>query len=218
MPDLASDDTLLTRLRARDERAFEAIVDSWSGGMARVARNFVSTHESAAEVVQDTWLAVIHGLDTFEGRSSLKTWVFRILINTAKRRGSNEYRTTPMSSLVDDEGVGPTVDPARFRSEGESYPHHWRELPLPWPSPEQRVLDGELRARVVDAVNRLPARQAAVITLRDIEGYDSGEVCDLLDISAANQRVLLHRARAFARGRIEEYVMAVAAGEGSVTA
>jgi RNA polymerase sigma-70 factor (ECF subfamily) len=209
--DPADDAALLAELRAGDERAFEAIVDAWSGGMTRVARNFVSTPDTAAEVVQDTWLAVVTGLDQFEGRSSLKTWVFRILINTAKRRGATERRTTPMSSLAGDEpDSGPTVDPDRFQKPGEPYPHHWREFPVPWPSPEQAALDSELRGRVAAAVSELPERQRIVITLRDIEGCDAREVCELLDITSENQRVLLHRARAAVRGRIEEYVAATA--------
>lgn len=212
MVDLADDDALLAQLRARDARAFEAMVDAWSGGMTRVARNFVSTHDSAIDVVQEAWLAVIHGLDRFEGRSSLKTWVFRILINTAKKRGVSEHRTLPLSSLADGD-LGPTVDPARFRGVDDPYPHHWWEMPVAWPSPEQAVLADEFRSRVAAAVAELPARQAVVITLRDIEGYDAGEVCDLLGVTAANQRVLLHRARAFVRCRLEEYVTTVAVRE-----
>lgn len=207
MPDSADEAKLLADLRAGSEPAFAAIVDAWSGGMARVARNFVSTQDSALEVVQDTWLAVIAGLDGFEGRSTVKTWIFRILINTAKRRGVTEHRTMPMSSLAgDDLGEGPTVDPDRFQQAGEPYPHHWREFPPRWPSPEQAALDQELRRRVAAAVSELPPRQRLVITLRDIEGCDAREVCDLLEISAENQRVLLHRARAAVRGKIEEYV------------
>lgn len=212
--DPADDAEVLSKLRAGDERAFEAIVEAWSGGMTRVARGFLSTQDSAAEVVQDTWLAVIAGLDRFEGRSSLKTWVYRILINTAKRRGLVEHRTIPMSSLGDDElDAGPTVDPARFRHPGEPYANHWREFPLAWPSPDQMLLDGELRARIVEAVEQLPERQRLVITLRDIEGYDASEVCALLDLTESNQRVLLHRARAAARGRIEDYVTARASSD-----
>ena len=205
--DPADDAGLLAQLRAGDERAFDAIVEAWSGGMTRVARNFVSTPDSATEVVQDAWLAVIAGLDRFEGRSSLKTWVYRVLINTAKRRGLVEHRTVPMSSLADGSDSGPTVDPARFRQSGEPYAHHWQEFPEAWPSPEQLLLDGELGARITDAVDRLPHRQRLVITLRDIEGYDASEVCALLDITPANQRVLLHRARAAVRERIEDYVI-----------
>jgi RNA polymerase sigma-70 factor (ECF subfamily) len=205
--DPADAEELLARLRAGDERAFEGLVEAWSGGMTRVARSFVSTQDSAVEVVQDTWLAVIAGLDRFEGRSSLKTWTYRILINTAKRRGLVEHRTIPMSSLGDEDS-GPTVDPARFRQPGEPYAHHWQEFPEAWPPPDQLLLDGELRARIVDAVEQLPERQRLVITLRDIEGYGASEVCELLDLTESNQRVLLHRARAAVRGRIEDYVTA----------
>lgn len=207
--DPADEAALLAQLRAGDQPAFEAIVEAWSGGMTRVARAVVSTQDSAIEVVQDTWLAVIAGLNRFEGRSSLKTWVYRILINTAKRRAVTERRTVPMSSLEDDDsGSGPTVDPARFRQPGELYAHHWREFPPAWPSPDQMLLDQELRARIAAAIEQLPERQRLVITLRDIEGYDAKEVCALLDLTESNQRVLLHRARAAVRGRIEDYVIA----------
>ena len=203
------DDELVARLRDRDEAAFVMLLDAWSDGLLRLARSFVSTTDSAAEVVQDTWLAVIQGIGKFEGRSSLKTWVYRILVNTAKRRGRRESRTVPWSSLLptpDDEG--PTVDPARFGGPGDPYPGHWREFPAPWPSPEQHALADEVRAQVGAALAQLPERQRVVIMLRDVEGYGSDEVRSILDISAANQRVLLHRARAFVRGRLEEYYAA----------
>lgn len=204
------DDVLVARLRDRDEAAFVMLLDAWSDGLLRLARSFVSTTDSAAEVVQDTWLAVIQGIGKFEGRSSLKTWVYRILVNTAKRRGRRESRTVPWSSLLptpDDEG--PTVDPVRFGGPGDPYPGHWREFPAPWPSPEQHALADEVRAQVGAALAQLPERQRVVIMLRDVEGYGSDEVRSILDISAANQRVLLHRARAFVRGRLEEYYAAV---------
>lgn len=204
------DEVLAARLRDRDEAAFALLLDAWSNGMLRLARSFVSTNDSAAEVVQDTWLAVVQGIGKFEGRSSLKTWVYRILVNTAKRRGGREDRTVPWSSVwptADDEG--PTVDPTRFGGPGDRFPGHWLEFPAPWPSPEQQTLAGEVRAQVASAVAQLPDRQRVVITLRDVEGYGSDEVCSILEISAANQRVLLHRARAFVRGRLEEYFAAV---------
>jgi len=203
------DDELVARLRDRDEAAFVMLLDAWSDGLLRLARSFVSTTDSAAEVVQDTWLAVIQGIGKFEGRSSLRTWVYRILVNTAKRRGRRESRTVPWSSLLptpDDEG--PTVDPARFGGPGDPYPGHWRQFPAPWPSPEQHALADEVRAQVGAALAQLPERQRVVIMLRDVEGYGSDEVRSILDISAANQRVLLHRARAFVRGRLEEYYAA----------
>lgn len=209
------DDELVARLGAGDGAAFALVVDAWSPGMLRLARSFVSTGESAAEVVQDAWLAVIKGIEKFEGRSSLKTWVYRILVNTAKRRGAREGRSVPWSSLSGSEDNGPTVDPARFQRAGEPYPGHWREFPAPWPLPEQQALAGELRAQVAAAVGELPHRQRVVITLRDVEGYDSDEVSEILDITAGYQRVLLHRARAFVRGRLEEYFAAAGAARQS---
>ena len=208
--DFPPDEVLVARLRDGDEAAFVLLVDAWSGGMARLARSFVATSESAAEVVQDTWLAVIRGIDSFEGRASLKTWTYRILVNTAKRRGAREGRTIPMSSLLPtDEDYGPTVDPARFLEAGHRWAGHWREFPAVWPSPEHAALSGEIHAQVAEAVAVLPHRQRIVITLRDVEGYSSDEVREILDISAANQRVLLHRARAFVRARLESYFATV---------
>jgi RNA polymerase sigma-70 factor (ECF subfamily) len=202
------DDELVGRLCDGDEDAFALLVDAWSPGMLRVARGFVSTNDSAAEVVQEAWLAVITGIAAFEGRSSLKTWVYRILANTAKRRGAREGRSVPWSSLPGADEHGPTVDPERFQGAGEPYPGHWRHFPAPWTLPEHATLAGELRAQVVLALDALPHRQRVVITLRDVEGYDSDEVAEILDITPGNQRVLLHRARAFVRGRLEEYFAA----------
>jgi RNA polymerase sigma-70 factor (ECF subfamily) len=211
-PDLPSDAELVARLRGRDEAAFALALDAWSGGMSRVARSIVSTHASADEVVQDAWLAVIQAIGTFEARSSLKTWVYRILVNTAKRRAMREGRHVSWS-LIPGEDDTPTVDPARFGGPGDPFPGHWLAFPAPWPSPEQNMLAGEIQAQVEAALAALPERQRVVITLRDVEGYSSDEVCSILDISAANQRVLLHRARAFVRGRLEEYFVASAASD-----
>ncbi|QLY29232.1 RNA polymerase sigma factor [Nocardia huaxiensis] len=206
MPGVAEAE-LLARLRAGDETAFAAVLDRWSDGMLWLARDFVSTNESAAEVVQDTWLAVIEGIDGFEGRSSLQTWVFRILVNLAKRRGLAEHRSLPFSSVLPaDDDSGPTVDPSRFQRSDEPYPHHWRSMPAPWPAPEQALLDSELGARISAALDELPRRQRIVVGLRDLHGYTAAEVCSILEITPANQRVLLHRARAALRGRIEEYL------------
>ncbi len=203
------DEELVARLREGDEDAFALVLDGWSGGMLRVARSFVSTEESAAEVVQETWLAVIEGIGRFEGRSSLKTWIYRILTNTAKRRGSREHKVVPLSSVGTSTGAspdsGPTVDPDRFSPPGDPFPGHWWEFPAAWPTPEQGVISTEVRCRLEAALDELPDRQRVVITLRDVEGYASEEVCELLEITAANQRVLLHRARAFVRGKLEEY-------------
>jgi RNA polymerase sigma-70 factor (ECF subfamily) len=207
--ELPTDVELVDRLRNRDEEAFALVLDAWSGGMARVARSIVSTHASADEVVQDAWLAVVQGIGRFEGRSSLKTWVYRILLNTAKRRAVREGRHVSWSPVAGEDDT-PTVDPARFRGPGDRYPGHWLAFPAPWPSPEQDMLAGEVQAQVEAALAELPDRQRVVITLRDVEGYGADEVCSILEVSAANQRVLLHRARAFVRGKLEEYFVASA--------
>ncbi|GAB3824599.1 RNA polymerase sigma factor [Kribbella italica] len=200
MDDLPVDKVLVRRLCDRDESAFALVLDRWSGGMLRLARSYVSTEASAAEVVQETWLAVIEGIDRFEGRSSLRTWVYRILTNTAQRRGSREHQMVPSDELGQ-----PTVDPQRFQSEGQPFPGHWWEPPPVWPEPEGGVLTDEVRGLLVAALEELPERQRVVIALRDAEGWPADEVCELLDITAANQRVLLHRARAFVRAKLETY-------------
>lgn len=175
--------------------------------MLLLARTFVSTDASAEEVVQDTWVAVIGGIDRFEGRSSLRTWVYRILVNTAKKRGMRESRTLPWSSLVaHDEDLGPTLEPTLFRGAGDQYPGHWRSFPQEWGSSEGSVLAGEVRAQVRNAIDALPVRQRVVITLRDVMGHSSNEVCQMLEISSANQRVLLHRARAAVRTHLARYL------------
>jgi RNA polymerase sigma-70 factor (ECF subfamily) len=191
-------------LAARDEQAFARLLDLWGPAMLRVARSHVSTDASAEEVVQDAWLAVLRGIDRFEGRSTLRTWVFRIVSNTAKTRGVRERRTVPVSSLRRDDGSGvPTVDPDRFRPAGDEYAGHWRSFPNPWPSPEQRAVGAEVGQVVADALAGLPAQQRTAVTLRDVHGFDAAEVCRLLHVSDGNQRVLLHRGRAALRQRLE---------------
>jgi RNA polymerase sigma-70 factor, ECF subfamily len=212
--ELPPDGELVARLRASDDDAFALVLDAWSGGMTRVARSIVSTHASADEVVQDAWLAVIQGIEGFEGRSSVKTWVYRILVNTAKRRALREGRQVSWSPVAGEDD-SPTVEPARFGGPGDRFPGHWLAFPAPWPSPEQDMLAGEVQAQVEAALAELPARQRVVITLRDVEGYGSDEVSSILEISAANQRVLLHRARAFVRGKLEEYFVASTSDAGT---
>jgi len=211
--EIPPDDELVARLRGRDESAFALLVDAWSPGMIRVARSIVSTDASAAEVVQDAWLAVVSGIGGFEGRSAVRTWVYRIVVNTAIRRSRRESRTVPVSSLpaggVEAEDAGPTVDPARFRRAGEPWAGHWREFPAAWPSPERAALDAEVRRTVACAIDRLPERQRLVISLRDVDGCTAEEVCAIMDVSGANQRVLLHRARAFVRAELEAYFATV---------
>lgn len=198
---------LLTRLRKGDEATFVAVLDEWSRGMVRAARAYVASDEAAQDVVQETWLAIIRGLDQFEGRSSLRTWAYRILINIARTQGVKDRRTVAWSSLVPEE-VGPTVDPSRFRGPQDPYTGHWREKPATWPSPETEIVSREVRRTIEAALVDLPHPHRVVITLRDMNGYSAEEVCTILQISAANQRVLLHRARAAVRGRIEEYFTA----------
>ena len=175
--------------------------------MLRAARAYVASDEAAEDVVQETWLAIIRGVDRFEGRSSLRTWAYRILVNLARRQGVKDSRTVAWPSL-DPEDFGPTVDPGRFQGPGDPQPGHWRRFPMAWPSAETEVVSREVRHVIEAALADLPHRQRVVITLRDVDGYGSGEVCSILEISAANQRVLLHRARAAVRGRLEEYYAA----------
>jgi RNA polymerase sigma-70 factor (ECF subfamily) len=206
--DRTMDAVLVARLRAGDESAFAHVVDAWSPMMLRVARTFVSTDASAQEIVQETWLAVVGGLDRFEGRSSVRTWVFRILTNLGKTRGVREARTVPLSSLSGAEATGPTVDASRFRGVDDEWPQHWTPVgsPRPWtPSPEDAALAGEVRRQVATALTDLPERQRTVVSLRDVHGMSADEVCAALDISAANQRVLLHRGRARLRETLEDY-------------
>jgi RNA polymerase sigma-70 factor (ECF subfamily) len=203
----STDVQLVAALRAGDDRAFATLVDGWSGAMHHVARGFVSSSESAQDVVQDTWIAVIRGLDRFEGRSSLRTWVFRILVNTAKTRGVKEHRTLPFASVVVDE-QGPTVDPSRFGGAGDEWPGGWTDAGRPhaWePSAESLVLNRELQARIDAAISMLPERQRLVVVLRDVQGFPADEVCELLELSSENQRVLLHRGRAKVRAALEDY-------------
>src|SRR4051794_1791930 len=153
VPTPISDDAVVAGLRARDEAVFAELVADWSRSMLRVARSFVSTHASAEEVVQETWLAVIQGIDRFEGRSSLRTWVYRILANTARKRGVKEHRTLPWSSLAPTDGdLGPTVEPTRFRGPDDQYPGGWRSFPAEWASAESAVLSAEVRTTVAAAV------------------------------------------------------------------
>jgi RNA polymerase sigma-70 factor, ECF subfamily len=187
---------LVERLRAGDEQAFEALVLRHDGVMRRVARTFVRTDAAADDVVQETWLGVIRGLDRFQGRSSLRTWIFSILVNQARSRATRDARSVPFSALAADDE--PAVDPAAFGADGR-----WRSAPARLADdPESGLLSAELRARLLDAVEALPPAQRAVIALRDLAGVPADEVCDLLHVSDGNQRVLLHRARTSVRAAL----------------
>jgi RNA polymerase sigma-70 factor (ECF subfamily) len=202
---------LLDLLRAGNRQAFAELVDAWSPVLLRVALRHVSTRASAEDVVQDTWLAVIGQLDRFEGRSSLRTWVFRILENQATTRGVREARAVPWSSAFASDGgcphSGPTVDPGRFRGPDDRWPGGWTPAgrPTRWePPPEEAAAAAEIRRDLGAALDELPERQRAVVELRDVHGLSSEEVCTRLGLSAGNQRILLHRGRARLRARLED--------------
>jgi RNA polymerase sigma-70 factor (ECF subfamily) len=201
------DETALTAaLRDGDEAAFAQLVDQYAPSMLRVARRYVPSPEIAEEVVQETWIALLKGIDNFEGRSSLRTWLFAVMINIAKARGVRERRDADAAIAA---FTGGTVDPARFRTADDPYPGHWKqaEEPSPFPeTPEGSVLGNELVDVARRELDKLPDRQRMVVTLRDMLGFDSSEVCELLDISIANQRVLLHRGRAAVRQMLEDYL------------
>jgi RNA polymerase sigma-70 factor (ECF subfamily) len=206
-PDNEDERALIVALRHGEEAAFVELVERHGASLLRLARTFVRDRAVAEEVVQETWLAVLNGIDRFEGRSSLKTWIFQILSNRAKTRAVRERRSAPFSALVDD---GPddesAVDADRFRGEGR-WVGHWAAAPDDWSRlPEERLLGRETLALVHEAIELLPPRQADVIVLRDVEGWEPEEVCAALGITSGNQRILLHRARSKVRAALERYL------------
>lgn len=197
---------LVAALKAGDEAVFAELVDRHTPSMLRVARGYVRSHETAEEVVQEAWIALLKGIGKFESRSSLRTWLFTVLINIAKARGIRERRNSEVEMLA---FTGGTVDPARFRPADDQWPGHWREdaVPSPFPdTPEGSVLGDELVEVARRELAKLPERQRMVVTMRDMLDFDSAEVCELLDITVANQRVLLHRGRAAVRQVLEDYL------------
>jgi len=199
------DHALVARLRAGDEAAFVELVDCYDAQLRRLARTFVRTNALADDVVQETWLGVLRGLDRFEERSSLKTWIFRILVNRARTRAVREARQVPFSSLASPEdGEGPAVDPTAFAADGT-----WAQPPTRLDAePEARLLSRELRGHLGEVVDTLPEQQRTVILLRDVAGLDGPEVAETLGISEGNQRVILHRARTRVRQALTAYVQA----------
>lgn len=200
---------LLARLRAGDEAAFAWLVDQYSPPLLRLAAVYVSSRASAEEVVQETWVGVIRGIDGFQGRSSIKTWIYRILMNIARTRGARETRSVPFSSAATalDEGGGPAFDPERFLPQShEQWPGHWASFPQPWENePEDRLLAGETMDLVKACIADLPPAQREVTVLRDVEGLSAVETCGLLGITDASQRVLLHRGRSKIRAALEHH-------------
>lgn len=194
-----AEDQLIDRLLAGDETAFTTLVDRYGASMARVAHHYCGRHGAVDEVVQETWMAVLEGLPKFQRRSSLKTWIFRILSNRAKTRGKKEARSTPLSALEGDDGP---IEPERFAANG-----HWASPPDPWTrTPDVASKNAEIMKAVMEAIDSLPDRQRTVVLLRDVEGMTSQEVCSVLEITDTNQRVLLHRARTRVRHLLADFM------------
>jgi RNA polymerase sigma-70 factor, ECF subfamily len=197
---------LIARLRAADDSAFSELVHRYHAALLRLALVFLPNRALAEEAVQDTWAAVVDGLSSFEGRSRLKTWIFRILTNRAKTRVMREARSVPFSALKDSDLDQPAVDPARFSSNGR-----WAAPPQSWndDGPEEQLMHKESIRVLEQALQELPSKQRAVVTLRDVEGLESDEVCHVLGVRETNQRVLLHRGRSKLRRALEEHQVQV---------
>jgi RNA polymerase sigma-70 factor (ECF subfamily) len=206
---------LIQRLRDGDEQAFAHLLDRYHAALVRLATMYVRDRTDAEEVAQETWLAVVRGIDRFERRASLKTWIFRILVNRARTRAQRQGRTVSLEALEDDEPWA-AVEPGRFNGPNHPrWPGHWASPPASWgEAPEQRLLAKETLGRIQQAIDRLPTMQAQVLTLRDVQGWSAEEVCGLLELSPENQRVLLHRARSRVRQALEQYL---GAGDGGDT-
>ena len=197
----------VARLREGDELAFEALVDRHYATMLAVARGYVRTRAIAEEVVQEAWLSVLNGIDRFEGRSSLRIWIMRIVVNIAISRGEREARSVPFSAFASEEGDEPAVDPERFRDQSDGFPGHWRAYPGNWAAlPDDALLGRETLDVVTSAIEELPDAQRVVITMRDVAGCSPEEVCGMLGVSDGNQRVLLHRARSHVRAALERHM------------
>jgi RNA polymerase sigma-70 factor (ECF subfamily) len=204
---IASETELVAALRRGDEGAFMALVDSYHAKMVRLARSFVGDAMVAEEVAQEAWLGVLRGMDRFEGRSSLQTWIFTILTNCARTRAQREQRMVPFADLFSEDAEGePAVEAGRFQQEGR-WRGHWAQFPSNWDEiPEERILAQETLSLVQQAIDLLPPAQRTVILLRDVEGLKSEEICNILQIGESNQRVLLHRARAKVQRALARYL------------
>jgi RNA polymerase sigma-70 factor (ECF subfamily) len=208
-PILASetDLALVERLRAGDETAFMMLVEQHQAGMLRIARMYVQSRAVAEEVVQEAWLGIVKGLERFQGRSSLRTWMYRIVANIARTRARAEGRSVPFSSLTGDDEADTGVDAAWFQGSAGRFPGGWRVFPDTWTEvPEDRLVGDETLERIGRAIATLPPMQAEVIRLRDVLGWTSEEVRNALDLSETNQRVLLHRARSRVRRELHGYL------------
>lgn len=198
IPEPSTDLETARRIAAGDSAAFRALVEKLHGSMLRIARTLTRAEAAAEEAVQDTWVAVVDGIGSFEGRSSLKTWIFSILAKRSATKGAREARSVPFTALGElDTGGQPFVDPARFRA------GFWSQPPAPWLSQDEAVHGGQLRRSLDAALADLPESQRTVVVLRDVEGLEPESVCEMLGISEANQRVLLHRGRSKLRTALE---------------
>jgi RNA polymerase sigma-70 factor, ECF subfamily len=199
---------LIQQLRAGSEPAFIELVERYNSAMTRVALGFVRDDATAQEVVQDAWVGVLKGLASFEGRSSLKSWIFSIVVNQAKTRGVRDARSIPFSSLAAREASGTelAVDPSRFLGSDGQWPGHWAQPPQSWgQDPEAYLLQSEMMGHLVRSIDALPPAQRTVMLLRDVAGHDPQSICNNLGITMTNMRVLLHRARSKVRNELERY-------------
>ncbi|MGO9972446.1 MAG: RNA polymerase sigma factor [Solirubrobacteraceae bacterium] len=207
----AADEQVIAALSAGDERVYRELFRRKYPMMKRVARGYVDSDALAEEVVQETWLAVINGIDRFARRSSFDTWIFSILVNRARSHSARERRAVPFSSIGPADSETPSVEASRFQTDDQAWPGHWATPPRPWQKPERRLLSLEARQHIKHALAELPERQRVVVGLRDVEGCSAGEVCELLELSEENQRVLLHRGRSRLRALLDTYIV----GEGA---
>jgi len=201
-----SDQETVAALRRGDEQTFRDLFARTYPMLKRVARGYVASDAVAEEIVQETWMAVIAGIDRFESRSTLGTWIFSILTNQAKTHCARERRALPFSSVVPMDAEEPVVAPDRFQNDDEAWPGHWATPPRPWQRPERRMLALEAREHLRRALAQLPERQRLIVGLRDVDGHSAEEVCGLLGLSQENQRVLLHRGRSRLRAELETYL------------